>query len=288
VATIQHSIQVKVPVQTAYNQLTQFEEFPRFMHSVDAVEQIDDNHLHWRTKMADQPVEWDAEIVEQEPDRCIAWRSTSGPRETARLDVLPLGQDGAEVTFTIDVALEELQESIAGRAQEEMSRRLREDMERMREYIEAHGRETAGWRGEIHDAKVTLRDRDAKGRSGAAAGGQGQRVQNEPAPMGGHAPTAAVVGAAGGTDASAGAKMSGSKGPDAPGLRESTTAEGAAGSAVKGDAVTPGAGSPGGTGLGAAGSAEDTRTGTGGTSGSASSLTGGGMSGARDAGKGKA
>jgi len=77
-ATAEHGIEVQVPVTTAYNQWTQFEEFPRFMEGVEGVRQVDDTHLHWRAKIGGRETEWDAEITEQVPDMRIAWRNTSG------------------------------------------------------------------------------------------------------------------------------------------------------------------------------------------------------------------
>ncbi|MDB5914349.1 MAG: cyclase, partial [Ramlibacter sp.] len=74
---IEVSCEVDVPVQTAYNQWTQFEDFPRFKRNVLEVRQIDDEHLHWRATVGGKEMEWDAEIVEQLPDQVIAWRSTS-------------------------------------------------------------------------------------------------------------------------------------------------------------------------------------------------------------------
>src|SRR5690606_35560111 len=77
--SVKDSIEVDVPLSTAYNQWTQFEDFPKFMDDVQEIKQIDDTHTHWRASIAGQEYEWDAEITEQIPDRRIAWRSTSGP-----------------------------------------------------------------------------------------------------------------------------------------------------------------------------------------------------------------
>src|SRR5215208_4667200 len=77
-ATIEKSIEVNVPVRTAYNQWTQFEEFPHFMEGVQNVKQLDDKRLHWHAKVAGTEEQWDATITEQTPDRMVAWRSTSG------------------------------------------------------------------------------------------------------------------------------------------------------------------------------------------------------------------
>ena len=77
-ATVEKSIEVNVPIRKAYDQWTQFESFPQFMEGVKEVRQLDDTHLHWRAEIGGKEVEWDAEIGEQEPDRIVAWRSTSG------------------------------------------------------------------------------------------------------------------------------------------------------------------------------------------------------------------
>lgn len=76
--TIATSIEVNVPVRTAYNQWTQFEAFPRFMEGVKEVRQVDDRHLHWKAEIGGQEKEWDAEITEQTPDQRIAWKSIGG------------------------------------------------------------------------------------------------------------------------------------------------------------------------------------------------------------------
>ena len=63
-STIEKSIDVNVPVRTAYNQWTQFEEFPWFMEGVKEVRQLDNTHLHWKADIAGKEKEWDAEITE--------------------------------------------------------------------------------------------------------------------------------------------------------------------------------------------------------------------------------
>ena len=89
-ATIEKSIDVEVPVSAAYDQWTQFEEFPKFMEGVVAVKQLDDRHVRWVAEIAGERQEWDAEIVEQEPDRVIAWRSTDGLVNRGRVEFLAI------------------------------------------------------------------------------------------------------------------------------------------------------------------------------------------------------
>src|SRR5690242_9811643 len=96
------SVDVKVPAEAAYNQWTQFEEFPRFMPHVERVRQIDDRHLHWEAKMAGKTVEWDAEIVEQIPDKRIAWRSISGAHHAGVVTFHRLADDKCRVMLQLE------------------------------------------------------------------------------------------------------------------------------------------------------------------------------------------
>jgi uncharacterized membrane protein len=109
-ATVEKSIDVHVPVSAAYDQWTQFEEFPRFMEGVVSVKQLDDSHVRWIAEVGGEREEWDAEIVEQEPDRVIAWRSTGGLRNNGRVEFVPL-DNGTRVTVEMEYEPEGLKES---------------------------------------------------------------------------------------------------------------------------------------------------------------------------------
>ena len=82
--TIEKSIELDVPVTVAYNQWTQFEEFPQFMEGVEEVRQLDDKRLHWKATILGVTREWDAEIVDQEPNQQVAWRAVGGAKKRAR------------------------------------------------------------------------------------------------------------------------------------------------------------------------------------------------------------
>src|SRR6185503_16865128 len=100
---IEKSIEVRQPVRTVYNQWTQFEEFPRFMAGVKEVRQLDDTHVHWHAEIWGKDKEWDAEITEQVPDQCIAWRSTSGDAPNAGMVRFePVASDRTRVRLTMD------------------------------------------------------------------------------------------------------------------------------------------------------------------------------------------
>src|ERR1051325_4542869 len=99
---IEKSIEVRCPVRTAYNQWTQFEEFPRFMSGVEEVRQIDDTHLHWVADIAGVERQWDAEIIQQIPDQMIAWQSTSGPVHSGTVIFTALDTDRCQVTLAME------------------------------------------------------------------------------------------------------------------------------------------------------------------------------------------
>ena len=150
--TIRESVEVAVPVRTAYDQWTQFEEFPRFMAGVESVQQLDDTHLHWVAEVGGHRAEWDAEITEQIPDARIAWRSTSG-RETNGLvtfDVLEPSRTLVTVDFEYET--EGVTEGL-GSALGIDDRHVQADLDRFRELIEAQGEATGAWRGEVHQGE---------------------------------------------------------------------------------------------------------------------------------------
>lgn len=147
-ASIEESVEVGVPVETAYNQWTQFEEFPRFMEGVESVRQIDDTRLHWVAKVGGRRVEWDAEITEQHPDERVAWKSTSGAAHAGVVTFHRLAPDRSKVMLQLDTDPEGLVES-AGDALGFARRRAKGDLERFKEMIEARGTETGAWRGEV-------------------------------------------------------------------------------------------------------------------------------------------
>jgi carbon monoxide dehydrogenase subunit G len=168
-AMIQQSIEINAPVRAVYNQLTQFEDYPQFMESVETVKQVDDTHLHWSSTTSNRPVEWDAEIVEQKPDRCIAWNNTGGPTNGGRIEVQPAGEDASRVTFTLQAEAGQMSGAQAGSDEKQMAQQLKQDLARLKEFIESRGAESGAWRGEVHDAQVTMRDRDARAQGGSEA-----------------------------------------------------------------------------------------------------------------------
>ncbi len=150
-ASIEKSIDVRVPVHTAYNQWTQFEQFPRFMEGVEEVRQVDDTHLHWRAKVGGKEEEWDAVITEQVPDQRIAWRNTSGARNAGVVTFHKLDPQCTRLMLQLDYDPEGAIENI-GSALGMVGRRVEGDLERFKEFIESRGAETGAWRGEVRQS----------------------------------------------------------------------------------------------------------------------------------------
>jgi uncharacterized membrane protein len=149
-STVEKSIEVNVPVNTAYNQWTQFEDFPKFMEGVKEVRQLDDTHLHWCANVGGKEKEWDAEITEQIPDQRIAWRSITGAPNGGAVTFLRISDDTTRVMVQMDYEPEGIVENV-GDAVGVFSRRVEGDLERFKEFLESRGMETGAWRGSVQD-----------------------------------------------------------------------------------------------------------------------------------------
>ena len=158
-ATIEKSIEVEVPVSVAYNQWTQFEEFPQFMTGIEQVQQVDDSHLRWVAEVNGERREWTAEIVEQEPDRVIAWRSTEGMPTSGRVAFEPT-DTGTRVDVEMEYEPGGLKESVGALFGFD-NRQVGEDLERFKELVESRGVPTGAWRGEIKSGQVVEDDDSA-------------------------------------------------------------------------------------------------------------------------------
>jgi uncharacterized membrane protein len=147
-AEVTESVDVQVPVSTAYNQWTQFEEFPQFMGGVEAVRQIDDTHLRWVAEIAGKREEWDAEITEQHPDERVAWKATGGKGNAGVVTFHRLDDDATRVTVQLDWQPEGVVENV-GTALGFDDRQVRQDLERFKGLIESRGQESGAWRGDV-------------------------------------------------------------------------------------------------------------------------------------------
>ncbi|SFN39555.1 Uncharacterized membrane protein [Nitrosospira briensis] len=147
-STIEDSIEVNVPISTAYNQWTQFEDFPKFMKGVIEVRQLDDTHVHWRAEIGGKEEQWDAEITEQIPDTRIAWRSTSGAKNEGIVKFYKISDSVTRIVLQMDYGPKGFVEEV-GDALGIVKMRASGDLKRFKDFIENRGHETGEWRGSV-------------------------------------------------------------------------------------------------------------------------------------------
>ena len=168
--TVKKSIEIEVPVRVAYDQWTQFEEFPRFMEGVESVQQLDDKRLHWKAKVAGKAQEWDAEIVEQVPDRVISWRSTSGARNDGTVRFTSSSQSKTKIEVEMHWEPADVAERV-GDVLGADDRRIDGDLKRFEKFIEERRTPTGAWRGEIRGGKVEGEREDQEAGTGRSSRG---------------------------------------------------------------------------------------------------------------------
>ncbi|MEV6318890.1 SRPBCC family protein [Streptomyces sp. NPDC051776] len=146
---VEESIQVDVPVHTAYNQWTQFESFPEFMDGVERIEQRSDTLTHWVTSVADVKREFDARITEQIPDERVAWTTVGGEAHQAGVVTFHRIDDAkTKVMLQMDFDPEGLAETVGDKLGF-VKRQVTGDLGRFKEFIESRGTATGAWRGEV-------------------------------------------------------------------------------------------------------------------------------------------
>lgn len=147
-SSVEESVEVGVPVRVAYDQWTQFEDFPRFMEGVESIRQIDDTMTHWVTEVGGRRREFDARITEQRPDERVAWTSTEGARHAGVVTFHRIADDRSKVMLQLDYEPEGVVENV-GDFLGLVRRRARGDLERFKDMVESQGRQTGAWRGEV-------------------------------------------------------------------------------------------------------------------------------------------
>jgi uncharacterized membrane protein len=147
-STIEQSIEVAVPVTTAYNQWTQFESFPEFMEGVERIDQVSDTMTHWVTSIGGVTREFDAKITEQHPDERVAWRSVGEPSQAGVVTFHRLTPDTTKVMVQMDFEPDGVVET-AGDKLGLVKHRVKADLQRFKAFIESRGSEQGAWRGEV-------------------------------------------------------------------------------------------------------------------------------------------
>lgn len=145
------TIDVAVPVATAYNCWTQFESFPDFLDEVESITQTNDTHTHWVVNVGGATREFDAVITEQHADERVAWNSAGGDTNHAGVVTFhKLNDNMTRVTVQIDWEPEGLIEktgALLGFGQHA----VKKDLENFKEMIEKRQNESGAWRGNIEN-----------------------------------------------------------------------------------------------------------------------------------------
>jgi uncharacterized membrane protein len=148
VSSVTESIDVAVPISTAYNQWTQFESFPEFMNGVDAIQQLDPTHVHWSTTVGGVHRDFDTEITEQHPEERVAWKSTDGTTHAGVVTFHKIDDELTRVTVQLDWQPEGVVEK-AGALVGVDDHRVKADLKRFKTFIESRDRATGAWRGDV-------------------------------------------------------------------------------------------------------------------------------------------
>jgi uncharacterized membrane protein len=152
---IEDTIEVQVPVQQAYNQWTQFEDFPKFMEGVQSVQQLDDTHVRWVAELRGESRQWTTEITEQRPDEKVAWKTIEGEvKNDGVVTFEPMGDAQTRVHVQMDVETDSTAENVAGDLLGVVKSQVRGDLERFKQLIENRDEETGAWRGEVREGET--------------------------------------------------------------------------------------------------------------------------------------
>jgi uncharacterized membrane protein len=152
---IQDSIEVQVPVQQAYNQWTQFEEFPKFMEGIQSVQQVDDTHVHWVAQIRGETREWTTEITEQEPDSKVAWKTIDGEvKNDGVVSFEQIAGGQTRVNVQMDVEGESTVENVAGDLLGIAKSQVHGDLERFKQFIENRDEATGAYRGKVQEGEA--------------------------------------------------------------------------------------------------------------------------------------
>ncbi|MFC9333162.1 SRPBCC family protein [Arthrobacter sp. NPDC057009] len=180
---VEKRILVNVPVSTAYNQWTQFEDFPHFMGGVKKVTQLSDDRLEWVAEIAGVKRKWEARILEQKPDQKVAWAATEGATNAGSVEFEDVGGGQTSIKLFIDYEPEGLVEKIGDKLHV-VEHQAEADLKRFKEFIEDEGYASGAWRGSVNEggsvgtpgvehAAGSLGDSGKAGISGKAAAAAG-------------------------------------------------------------------------------------------------------------------
>jgi uncharacterized membrane protein len=152
---IEDSIDVQVPVRQAYNQWTQFEEFPKFMDGIQSVQQLDDTHVQWSAEIRGEKRQWTTEITEQQPDERISWKTIDGEIKNDGVVIFEkIGNEGTRISVEMDIDGGSTVEDVAGDLLGIVKAQVHGDLERFKQLIENRDEATGAYRGKVQDGEA--------------------------------------------------------------------------------------------------------------------------------------
>ncbi|HTT51072.1 MAG TPA: SRPBCC family protein [Streptosporangiaceae bacterium] len=180
VTSIIETIDVGVPVRLAYNQWTQYSDFPSFMKKVESVNQEDEVKASWRAQVFWSHRSWESNILLQRPDECIVWRSKGSKGHVdGAVTFHELAPNLTRIVLVLEYFPQGLFEQ-TGNLWRAQGRRARLELKHFRRHMMSHAildpEEIEGWRGVIEDGEVVQSHEDRV----REEHGEGDQAQAEP------------------------------------------------------------------------------------------------------------
>jgi carbon monoxide dehydrogenase subunit G len=176
---VEKSIMVNVPVSTAYNQWTQFEDFPQFMGGITSVTQLSDDRLEWVAEIGGIRRRWEAKVLEQVADQKVSWAATEGATNAGQVTFEDVGGGQTSVHLSLEYEPEGLVEKVGDKLNV-IENQAEGDLDRFKAFIEAEGYASGAWRGSVNQGRTAgtpdADDADASRGDSGKAGVSGKAV----------------------------------------------------------------------------------------------------------------
>jgi len=176
---VEKSIMVNVPVSTAYNQWTQFEDFPQFMGGITSVTQLSDDRLEWVAEIGGVRRRWEAKVLEQVADQKVSWAATEGATNAGQVTFEDVGGGQTSVHLSLEYEPEGLVEKVGDKLNV-IENQAEGDLDRFKAFIEAEGYASGAWRGSVNQGRTAgtpdSDDADASRGDSGKAGVSGKAV----------------------------------------------------------------------------------------------------------------
>jgi uncharacterized membrane protein len=133
---IETAIVVERDRAAVFARWTRFEDFPTFMKGVERVDRVAEDRLRWTADIGFVHREWEATVVEHDPDRVVAWRADGDVRHDGRVSFEELSPGRTEVTVRMAIDPQGFVET-AGAKLGAVRARIAGDLQRFKELVES-------------------------------------------------------------------------------------------------------------------------------------------------------